>query len=385
MRHAIFFALASCIPFNIVTAQENDVKPIELNAKSVSPFTGRLTRNKVRLRNKPSLEGQIIRELNKGDMVVVLEETEEFYAIQPLSDTKAYVFRTFVLDNQIEGDHVNVRLLPDLDAPIIAQLNSGDRVEGIVSSLNNKWLEIAPPLSSRFYVCKDYIEKIGDAQMMTVIAKRREEVNALLQSTYQTSQEEMQKPFSEINLERIHENYQTIMSSFADFPDQAERAKELSISLQEQYLNRKISYLENKATEKAYTFLENKQSSIDEQELISMLEEELSGRAALWLPQERTLYEVWAEASGGSIEEFYSLQKEKAITLEGLLESYKRPVKNRPGDFLLVSKLTNLPIAYLYSTKIDLEGYVGQEITIEAVERTNNHFAFPAYFVLSVD
>src|ERR1700759_3607011 len=57
-------------------------------------FTGKITKNKVRLRLQANYEGPVLRELNQNDLVVVLNETEDFYAIQPPSDFRAYIFRT---------------------------------------------------------------------------------------------------------------------------------------------------------------------------------------------------------------------------------------------------------------------------------------------------
>ncbi|MCB1112322.1 MAG: hypothetical protein KDK72_06685, partial [Chlamydiia bacterium] len=134
------------------TVTKNEIKP-----KPFTAFTGKITRNKVRLRLQPNLDGHILRELKKGDMLVVIGEQDDYYAVQPTQDQKAYIFRTFVLDNTVEGNHVNVRLEPDVDAPIVAQLNTGDRVDGKVSPQNSKWLEITPPSSARYYISKEYV------------------------------------------------------------------------------------------------------------------------------------------------------------------------------------------------------------------------------------
>jgi hypothetical protein len=87
--------------------------------------------------------------------------------------------------------------------------------------------------------------------------------------------------------------------------------------------------------------------------------------------------------SGKKIYVFYAEQKANASVLTGTVEAYPNPVKNRPGDFIL--KGSEAPIAYLYSTAINLEKYVGKQVTILAAPRPNNHFAFPAYFVLNVE
>ena len=73
------------------------------------------------------------------------------------------------------------------------------------------------------------------------------------------------------------------------------------------------------------------------------------------------------------------------MALKGILEPYHRNVKNRPGDYVLINPSTKLPIAYLYSTKVNLQRKVGQAITVQGLARPHNNFAFPAYFILSVE
>lgn len=359
-------------------------EPQQTTPKLFSAFTGKILKDKVRMRTQPNLDGQIVRELGKGDMVIVSGEIDDFYIVEAPADLKAYVFRTFVLDNKIEGNHVNVRSLPDIEAPIIAQLNTGDSID--VSSQNGKWFEISAPTSTRFYICKDYLEKLGDASLMATLAKRKDACLQLMQSTTRLSSEEMQKPFPEINLERLTKSYQTIINDYSDFVEQSKHARELLTQLNEDYLNKKIAYLEYKAFEKVGSF-DLKKSLVTGVEP-TPVDSELPGRMTLWVPQEQSLFESWNGKEGevlASIDDFYDVQKTEAITLHGLLEAYKRPVKNRPGDYLLINKSSNLPIAYLYSTKVDLENIVGQEVSIIAIERPNNHFAYPAYFVLAVE
>ena len=101
-------------------------------------FTGKLIANKVRIRAKPDLDSPIIRQMNKNDLLLVVGESNDFYAIEPLKDTKAYVFRSYVLDNVVEANRVNVRLEPHIDAPIIGQLQIGNRVDGYVCTKHPK-------------------------------------------------------------------------------------------------------------------------------------------------------------------------------------------------------------------------------------------------------
>lgn len=386
MGKGLILAIASLFCCASQTATAANTAEQSINA--FVPFTGKITSSKVRLRNLPNLDGQIIKELKKGDMLVVLEEMDEFYAVQAPPEMKAYIFRTYVLDNQIEGNHVNVRMAPDLESPVIVKLNAGDTVENAkISSLNSKWYEIAAPKSTRFYVSKDYVEKIGDASLMATLLKRDAELSQLLQSTTVLSQEEMKKSYPEINLDSITKNYHTIIQNGQDFPHYATQAKEQLAQLQEEYLNKKIAYLEVKAFERVSPSesLVQKIESAPRKTIqpTPAMPPQTSIYVMPWESKEESLYEFWLAQNGqGTIEDFYSDQQSKAVTMQGTLEYYNHGIKNRPGDYILLSN--GQPIAYLYSTLVDLEAKVGNEISLQAVERPNNHFAYPAYYALSI-
>ncbi len=382
------------------------------------PFTGKVNKNKVRLRLQPNLESPIIKELSQGDLFIVVGATDEFFAIQPPPGTKAYVFRTYVLDNTVEMNKVNVRLEPNLDSPTIAQLNIGDKVDGIVSAQNNKWLEITPPNTARFFIAKDFVENIGDSAVMAKILKRKDEVNQLLNSTYVASQTEMNKEYPEINLDGVYANLKKVINQYGEFTEQVNRAKELTTLLQDNHMQKKLAYLEarEKMTEAT---LASKTSEMSEQmrsqqEKLSQLEQQLSKeraarrtvgfvtdnkkalsptasannnvKMATWVPIEQTLYATWADQHDGrSQDDFYKDQGSQAVVLHGVIEPYTRVIKNKPGDYVLVNQSNHLPIAYLYSTMINLQDKIGQEVTIYGAPRPNNNFAFPSFFVLNLE
>lgn len=379
-----------------------------------SPFTGRVTREKVRLRVQPALDAPILREFHRGDLMIVLGETEDFYAIQPPEGTKAYIFRTFVLDDTIEGNHVNVRLEPSVESPIIAQLNSGEHVRGAISQQNNKWLEIIPPSSTRFYVSKDYVENIGDETLLGKLEKRRQDADQLLRNAEMVSQREMQKPFDQINLDLALQNVNILVKDYADFPEQAEKAKSMMAAIQNSYSQKQIAYLKEKAQnadtlqskaeslkaelqtqQQRYSQLQNKLQAQPAavptmgETIASAETPQMTERMAAWTAAENALYEHWkVNQPELTWDEFYHLQQQNAVTLKGIIEPYNpynRMVKNKPGDYVLINPATNLPIAYLYSTKVNLLEKIGHEVTLEAYLRPNNNFAFQAFFVLSIN
>ncbi len=348
-----------------------------------SPFTGKVKGKKVRLRLKPDLDSQIIRELVKNDLLSIAGESGDFYAVQPPEGTKAYVFRSFILDNVVEGNRVNVRLEPNLEAPVIGHLNAGDKVQGVVSPLNNKWLEIAPTPDTRFYVAKEYIDYVGGPEVKAQLDKRRVTVEQLLDAAALLSKAEMRKTFEEIDINRLSRNYQTVISEYAEFPEFVEKAKQSLALLQETYIQKRIAFLETKAasqSEEAPSNLE--EASAKERDQIGA--EKITDRMRLWEPIEESLYLTWTRLNEDkNMSEFYDEQMLAAEPLTGILESYTAPVKNKPGDFILRDK--DLPIAYLYSSQVNLQSFIGKKVTILGASRPNNNFAFPAFFVLSVE
>ena len=82
-------------------------------------------------------------------------------------------------------------------------------------------------------------------------------------------------------------------------------------------------------------------------------------------------------------QDYYEEQKLAAIEIAGIVEPYTAPVKNKPGDFILRDK--DIPVGYVYSTQVNLQNLIGQNVRLIAAPRPNNNFAFPAYYVLRVE
>ncbi|MFI0435794.1 MAG: SH3 domain-containing protein [Parachlamydiaceae bacterium] len=378
-------------------------------------FTGKITKTKVRLRLQPNYEGPVLREMNPDEYVVVLGETDDFYAIQPPDDFRGYVFRTYVLDHIVEADRVNVRLKPDKDATIIGQLKTGDRVEGIQAPDHNKWLEIKLPNKTRFYIAKEYIDRAGDAGFKDRLDKKREAALNLLATTDGMSQAEVQKPFEQISITGIKANYEHIINDYPEFPDTIAKAKASLASIQELYKTKKLHYLEEQSRLSTSTAEMNKKLSAEleaHKTKINDLQQQVEQRKqisnpvqlnsetyygakkpnqiplnmSIWIPVEEKLLNDWAQQTGKqTAQEFYDNQKQQSFFLKGIVDPYTRSVKNKPGDYMLLNPSSRLPVAFLYSTQVNLQHYVGHEVTLLVSPRDNYNFAFPAYFVLSVE
>lgn len=339
-KASLFFLTAvSAFPFYSLTAIEQTNKTA---AQAFHPFPGKIIRSKVRLRLQPNLDGQILRELAQNDLVIVVGEDEGFYAIKPLSDTKAYVYRTYVIDDTIEGDRVNVRLEPNTESPVLAQLNTGDRIEGVISPRNNKWLEIAPPPSVRFFVWKDYVEQISDEEMASKLAKT----------------DQMHNDSSGTKPETDDAAAEIAASLFSGSPEATFNETNLNMPSEHPAHDWNQAFDAGTKTDKMLA----------------------------WIPVEKDLYESWSLLhNDATLHNYYTEQLQESFVVRGIVEPYHRAIRNKPGDYILVTQETNLPAAYLYSTQIDLEEHTGKTIDLRVAARPNHHFAFPAYFVLAIE
>lgn len=398
------FAFLTISGFSSLEGTETTTSPLQ--STTLTPFTGKITKNRVRMRFKPTFDDQVFREMKQGEMVVVLGESDDFYAVQPPLDTKGYVYRTLILDNVVEGNKVNVRLKPDLESPILGQLSHGERVNGTIDSSNPKWMEINLPSTSRFYVSKDFVEKAGDAGLMARLQKKQTEGNNLLTLTNELSEKEIEKAFPQIQSELIKTNYEKLSSDYPEFPEIKTAAQQKWALFQETYLTKKLAYLEqqsnataaaqavnHKLAEELNTHkekLKNLQNEIQSSRPLSIVPSkknvQLPLNMTVWIPLEESYFAEWTNQTGKvSPQDYYEHQRENSFTLQGIIEPYQRPVKNKPGDYILTNSSSKLPVAFLYSTYVNLQEYVGKEVTIRVNERPNNHFAFPAYFVISVE
>jgi hypothetical protein len=380
---AYALAVLAFVSVSSLQAEQTEAKATSARSgSSFKSFTGKVLGNNVRMRTSPDLDSHIVSELLKDDYVVVTAEKGEFYAVEPPSEMKAYIFRGFVIDDVVEGDRVNVRLAPDRDAPIVGHHSTGDKIAGKICDDHPKWLEINVPAATRFYVSKEYIEYAGKPEMKVVHDKRKDAVKQLFEATELLTQKEMLKPFNEIDSDRIVHNLQTIINDYADFSTYVDQSTKALAQFQEDYLHRKIAYLEAKASK-----LDHGSGKHETYEIANKSTHEYvspTDRMKIWEPVEEALYLSWsAMHHAKTMDDFYQDQKLKGQTISGILEAYKDPIKSRPGDYIL--KERDVPVGYVYSTHVNLEDLVGKRVNLIVSPRENNNFAFPAYYVLDAE
>ena len=211
-------------------------------------------------------------------------------------------------------------------------------------------------------------------QRDAALKRRRDEVNELLTKSYEAAQSELSKPFDQIQINPVLSNYDKIITKYADFTEQAARAKELQALAQETYLQKKLDHLESKANSSIRNCKLSKTNSDKLETELNKVKPALpkapvddaafKEKVKDWIAVEDNLYHEWAkDHSSGSVEEYEQAQQDDSVILTGIIEPYVRAVRNKPGDYLLVARNSRLPMAYLYSTQVDMSALVGHEVT----------------------
>ncbi|AAF39153.1 bacterial SH3 domain protein [Chlamydia muridarum] len=406
------------------------------NGASFSPFTGEIKGNRVRLRLAPHTDSSIIKELSKGDCLAVLGESKDYYVVAAPEGVRGYVFRTFVLDNVIEGEKVNVRLEPSTSAPILARLSKGTVVKTL-GAAQGKWVEIALPKQCVFYVAKNFVKNVGALELYNQKEGQKKIALDLLNSAMSFADAELQKKVEDIDLDAIYKKMNLAQAEeFKDVPGLQPLVQKALERVQEAFLAKSLEKGSHKTVEsykpvetqaqlqpQRQVIEEKNVSVVPEAPVLSQVEEPKSvltssseveplqdvgpikgsllshyirkkgfvktspvveGRESF----ERSLFEVWVNLqpeeirNGLTMESFYRDEQKKKRVLTGELEVYPHIVKNNPGDYLL--KNGEDVVAFVYATSIDLSKWLGKRVVLECVSRPNNHFAFPAYIVLSI-
>lgn len=386
-----YFFLFTSI-FALISSLEAEQPSVKQVNTSFEQFTGKVLGNRVRMRAQPDLEAAIIKELKKHDLLLVVGEESGFWKVSPPATMKAYVFRSYILDDVVEADRVNIRLEPSIDSYAIGQMQSGEKISGNACQDHPKWLEIAMPKNTFFYVAKEYLSFAGDASYLSQMNTKKEEVEKLLNSAFFITEKECKKPYDAMQPQDAIAQFEAIIQSYSDFPEHVQQAKEGLSLIQDNYLQKKLAFLEQKkeltAEEKEELFagmqkIEKKKTKPPE---VAKTNFPLFDTSCYWQQQEKKLYNQWKSYNPEKdAKQYYLEQSVNAQKKSGYLQLFSASINNKPGDYVLIDPITKKRTAFLYSTKVNLTDYLGKEVRVKISPRPNHQFAYPAFFVHSVE
>ncbi len=141
------------------------------------PFLAQVIKESVNVRAGPNTNFEKIDKLSKGSRVVVLGRSYEWYKIQPLSTTKAYIRSDYL--NIIKGgnlavvlgDNVNIRCSARSEAASLGEVKKGTLVKvleevgettGKVQKTGNfGWCRLAPVAGTAAWIHQDFLKEIS--------------------------------------------------------------------------------------------------------------------------------------------------------------------------------------------------------------------------------
>ena len=127
------------------------------------PFLAEVLKDSVNVRAGPNTNFEKVDKLNRQVVVVVLGRSWEWYKIQPLSTTKAYIRSDYLKLPEVGmialviGNKVNVRASPGSDSAPLGQVKKGTLVKVLEEAQG--WCRIAPVAGTVAWVEQDFLKQ----------------------------------------------------------------------------------------------------------------------------------------------------------------------------------------------------------------------------------
>jgi hypothetical protein len=129
--------------------------------------------DRVNVRGRPSLVGEVITQLNRGEQVTVIEqipvaspkpgEPARWTRIRLPANTPVWVFAPYIDadDGTSKVNRLNLRAGPGENFSVLGRIERGTRVQEI--RVVNNWMEIEAPDTTHAFVAADFLEIVGPA------------------------------------------------------------------------------------------------------------------------------------------------------------------------------------------------------------------------------
>lgn len=118
----------------------------------------RSTGDRVSLRLNPSIDGYLLGRAMKGEEFIGLESNNGWIAVKAPDYIDAWVTNSFVEDNVITANKLNVRVGPNLNYDVLTVIAKGTEIQK--KDQFNNWIKITPPTNSIVWISENYTESI---------------------------------------------------------------------------------------------------------------------------------------------------------------------------------------------------------------------------------
>lgn len=132
----------------------------------------RVTSDRVNLRARPELNAEVVAQVHTGDRLAVISELPDWVEVVPPDTVDVWAYRDFIKDGVVTVKKLNLRAGPGINYSIVGSLSNGDAVT--VRGHFGEWLKVAPTNAS-LWVSREFVE-LSPAESQPA---RREELTPL--------------------------------------------------------------------------------------------------------------------------------------------------------------------------------------------------------------
>lgn len=127
-----------------------------VGAPAAEPSVGTIRGERVNIRARPSLQAEVVGQLNEPASVAIRSVSNEWVEIAPPAEFDLYVHRDFVQDGRVEASKLIVRAGPGLNYSKVGEMRRGDTVQ--TRGEFGEWLRIAPPPGASLWVSRSVVK-----------------------------------------------------------------------------------------------------------------------------------------------------------------------------------------------------------------------------------
>ncbi len=112
--------------------------------------------DRVNVRARPSLQAEVVGQMNDGDKVVVRSFTNDWAEVVPPAGMDVYVHRDFIKDGKVHATKLQIRAGPGINYSKVGQMVKGDAVK--VLGEFGEWMKISPPPGSSLWITRSMVK-----------------------------------------------------------------------------------------------------------------------------------------------------------------------------------------------------------------------------------
>lgn len=183
------------------------------------PYLGEVTGTSVQLRAGAGINYRSLRATKKGETFLVRGKNAEWLEVKIPDDcptwmSSKYVHKFSPDNGVVTGDHVNLRSSPSLNSDVLGQVDRNTRVRILEDA--EAWYRIVPPEGTSAWISAEFVKYIGSKKEIDERKARRAKVLAALANARQLEAAEMGKDVTQRKFGEIAALYTAVAEKTED-------------------------------------------------------------------------------------------------------------------------------------------------------------------------